>query len=57
MIFLVILFVFMISQGVAVTSVLVPQKITIHTVGDVIFYPYMAALGDIDFTFNQTDRE
>ena len=57
MIFLVILLVFMVSHGVSALSVLVPQKVSIRTVRDVIIYPYMTALGNIDFTFHQTDRK
>lgn len=57
MIFLVLWFVFMVSYGVGMTSILLPQKISFRTLKDVLLYPYLNALGNVDFTYNQTDRE
>ena len=39
------------------TSILLPQKISLHTLKDVLLYPYLNALGTIEFTNHQTDRK
>ena len=52
MIFLVVLFVFMVSYGVGMTSVLVPQHITSQTFKDVLLYPFLNTLGTIEFTYD-----
>ena len=57
MIFLVLWFIFMLSYGVGMTSVLLPQKISMHTLKDVLLYPYFNALGTVDYIYNQTDRK
>uniref|UniRef100_A0A7M5V598 Ion transport domain-containing protein n=1 Tax=Clytia hemisphaerica TaxID=252671 RepID=A0A7M5V598_9CNID len=55
MIFLVVLFVFMVSYGVGMTSVLLPQHVSSKTFKDVLLYPFLNALGNIDFTYDQKE--
>ena len=57
MIFLVLWFVIMVSYGVGMTSILIPQKISLRTVKNVLLYPYINALGNLEFKLNQTDRK
>ena len=58
MTFLVILFVFIVAYGVAKTSILSPKKFDFRALAvDVIFYPYLNVLGQIEISANQTDRK
>ena len=54
MIFSVLWFVIMLSYGVATTAMLSPQKeINSKTLKHLLLYPYLSALGNIDFEYNQ----